>query len=272
MNPEFSSSSRPLAILTGASGGIGRVLAAILVQEGYRVVALSRKAPELEPAYQAQIAHIPCDLSLPDDIRKAAESIIELEAPVRVLLHCAGLIFPAKVASLGTDDMLHQVAVNLNAPMLLTSHLLCRVQKGGRIVFVNSMAAAMPLAGSSVYAATKAGLRNFALSLDQEMRPLGVRVMSIFPGAVATDMLKREMAGGGSVLNFVSHPVPPEAVAQAVMSLIRKPKAERFFPAIDGLFARFCMLAPGLLRLTLPLLTWIGTSGHRRAMRDAEKN
>lgn len=252
------------AVLTGASGGIGVIVARLLLDGGYRVVALSRSVPAIEhPAF----THIAFDAADLDGLEQICAHLSRQCPSVHVLIHCSAVIAPSSVEELNVQEALRQIAVNLTAPIVLTSRFLPNIQRGGRIVFVNSMAAAMPLSGSSVYAATKAGLRNMALSLAQEVRSRDISVSSIFPCAVMTNMLRQEMAEGGSILNFVSPPATPEAVAREIMALVRKPKLERFFPAMDGAFGRLCMFAPGLLRLSLPILTFFGKRGYRRALR-----
>ncbi|WP_264813327.1 SDR family NAD(P)-dependent oxidoreductase, partial [Acetobacter oeni] len=251
----------PLAVVTGGSGGIGRMILIALIREGFDTVTLSRTAP----AQAGQSRHIACDLSNAEDLARAAHILVADGRPVSVLIHCAGVIAPGPVSAMQPADVQRQIAINLTAPVLLTSQLLPLIPRGGHIVFINSLAAVIPLANSAVYVASKAALRSFALSLTLETKPSGIAVSSIFPGAVDTAMLRDEMARGGSVLNFVSPPAKPETIAAAVMKALRHPGQERFEPAIDGLFGRLCMMFPGLLRLALPVLTWFGRRGSDRA-------
>ncbi|MGC5748265.1 SDR family NAD(P)-dependent oxidoreductase [Gluconobacter sp. NFX36] len=252
------------AIVTGVSGGIGTIVAKALLDEGYHVVGLSRTHPTIT---HDSFTFISFDASQAVELEQSCENIASYFASVSVLVHCAAIIAPANVETMGADDVLRQISINLTMPAVLTSKLLSSMGKGSRIVFVNSMAAAMPLAGSSIYSATKAGLRNFALSLSQEVHHRGISVSSIFPGAVLTEMLRQEMASGGSVLNFVSCPATPHAVAREIVSLINKPRQERFFPALDGIFGGLCMLMPALLRISMPVLTYFGKRGYARAIR-----
>lgn len=262
------SRNRKRVVLTGASGGIGILIAKRLLALDYQVIALCRSAPPIE---HDGFMHLPCDLGSPDALDKASALIGESREPVFAVIHCAGTIAPSPVAQTDERAIADQIALNLSAPVLLTRLMLPLMQtvdgpEKSRIVFVNSMAAVMPLADSAVYAAAKAGLRSFALSLAQEIRPRGILVSSVFPGAVQTDMLIREMQQGGSMLNYVSTPLDPDLVAKAVTDQLTRHREERFLPAIDGIFGRFCMLAPCLLRLSLPLLSLLGRRGYRKAM------
>ncbi|WP_084294626.1 SDR family NAD(P)-dependent oxidoreductase [Asaia prunellae] len=263
---DISPGCRRTVVLTGASGGIGILIARRLLDQNYRVIALCRSKPAIESEL---LSHIACDLGASGSLAEACSRIHEHHAPVFAVIHCAGTISPSFMATADEKDITTQISLNLSAPILLTRHLLPLMQTiDGRqkscIVFVNSMAAVMPLAGSAVYAAAKAGLRSFALSLAQEARPRGILVSSVFPGAVQTDMLIREMKEGGSVLNYVSTPLDPDVVAKAVTDQLIRCGSERFLPAIDGVFGRLCMLAPCLLRLSLPLLRFIGKRGYLR--------
>lgn len=240
------------------------MLVPALVAEGHDVVILSRHAPE---AILPSVRHIVCDLGAPDSLAEAAARLVTEGHPVRLLLHCAGVIVPGGITRMAQVDVERQLTVNLAAPMLLTSRLLPLIPRGGHILFINSLAAVFPLADSAVYAASKAGLRSFALALALEMKPRGIAVSSIFPGAVDTPMLRNEMSEGGSVLNFVSPPAQPEEVVRTIMEAVRHPGHERFRPRLDGIFGKLCMMCPPLLRAVLPVLTWFGQRGKDRHFR-----
>jgi len=264
----FSALPGRLVVLTGASGGIGILTAQRLLAEGYRVIALCRSRPALDAP---GLRHLPCDLGSTASLAEAATCLQQEGSALHALIHCAGTITPSYVAEAQDADLVAQIALNLTAPILLTRQLLPLMslqdhQPHRHVVFVNSMAAVMPLAGSAVYAASKAGLRSFALSLAQEMRHSGITVSTVFPGAVQTEMLAREMRQGGSMLNYVSTPLDPDHVARAVTAQLARPHTETYLPAMDGIFGRLCMLAPWLLGLTLPLLGALGRRGYRRAM------
>ncbi|MDR6183710.1 SDR family NAD(P)-dependent oxidoreductase [Asaia bogorensis] len=270
--PKQWQNERKLVVLTGASGGIGALIGQTLLSQGYDLIAVCRSTPDLD--YDRTL-HIACDFARTETLASVSETIEQCDRPVFALIHCAGLITPSPLAEAESAAIEAQIALNLTAPVLLTRHLLplmsrgaSKEKAGGHIIFVNSMAAVMPLAGSAAYAAAKAGLRSFALSLAQELRPTNLSVSTVFPGAVQTSMLHREMAEGGSVLNYVSTPLNPSKVAQAVVNQLGRNRQntcrEQFMPAIDGVFGKMCMAAPALLRLTLPVLYAIGRRNYAK--------
>ncbi|QDH17725.1 SDR family NAD(P)-dependent oxidoreductase [Swingsia samuiensis] len=256
--------SQPIALLTGASGGIGKELTHFLLKQGYHVVLPLRN---LEKAYKIfgkehkNITYIECDLSQQLDLGKVSRAVHDLGGRVEKVIHCAGCIAPENIDAIQSENVTAQLTINLYAPILLTTELYPFFRKGTHIVFVNSVAGALPLEGSSIYTASKFGLRGFARALQLDVRKKGIGVSSIFLGAVDTPMLEKEMEDGGSILNFVSQPADPYYVAKLIMKLSRTSGKELFLPRIDGFFAHACLLMPWLLRLSSPILMYFGKRG-----------
>jgi len=266
---------RPVAVVTGATGGIGKEIVGLLIADGYQVHALTRRPEELHtelPGHGDLLVPLSCDLMLPDALQQAADTLVEQGRPIQALIHCAGSIHPEAAGSIRKEHLETQMMINLTAPMLLTSKLVPLMHKGSHIVFVNSMAGILPLRGNSVYTATKFGLRGFARSVSLDLQSRGVRISSIFPGAVDTPMLMKEMEDGGSALNFVSTPIPAHDLAKLIVRTCTGRGGEFFRPRIDGAFSHACLMMPWLLRLTLPILQMVGTQGQRRFLARRSKN
>lgn len=181
------------AIVTGAGSGIGRESARALAQSGVELVLSGRRRDRLDALAEELGARRAIvvegdlrDAATCDRLVSAAQSAGDAY-PVLVL--CAGLATFGPTAELAWSTLQDQIDTNLVAPMRLVHRALpwLRVH-GGQIVFVLSIAAEREFSGAAAYSASKAGLRMFARSLSVEMRSEGVRVTSILPGSVDTEL------------------------------------------------------------------------------------
>jgi NADP-dependent 3-hydroxy acid dehydrogenase YdfG len=216
MNAELSSR---VAVVTGASGGIGAAIARALAERGADVRAVGRRLAALD-ALGGGVR--PYRLDLTDDAALTALAA-ELDH-VDILVHSAGELRHAAVADAPLEDLDLQYRVNLRAPYRLTQALLpaLRVSKG-EVVFVNSSVYPAARAETSQYAATKYGLAAVADALRDELNPEGVRVLSVFPGRTATPLQARLHEAEGRPY----HPerlLQPEDVAAAVLGALELPR------------------------------------------------
>jgi NADP-dependent 3-hydroxy acid dehydrogenase YdfG len=184
-----------VAVVTGASGGIGRATACALATKGMSVCLTGRDvgrlqdaATEIAPRAPQVLVH-PADLSTDEGIRGLVERVSAEIRRIDVLVHAAGTIRLGDIELAGWDDLDEQYQVNLRAPFLLTKAFLPMLkQTRGQIVFVNSTAGFSADANNGLYAASKHALRSIAESIRDHVNPYGIRVLSIFPGRTATAM------------------------------------------------------------------------------------
>jgi short-subunit dehydrogenase len=182
-----------------------------------------------------------------------------------VLVNNAGMIVTRPFEQVTSAESRREQLVNLQAPMQLSRALYPALRRAsGRIVSVVSLGAMMPLAESAGYSASKAGLRTFMLALAMLERQTGVGISMVHPGAVDTPMLRHEAAGGGSALNFLSRPLHPDTVAQAVVANLDRPRLETSIPRYDGWLLKMIGLTPGVLPGIRPLLERLAQPGLRK--------
>jgi uncharacterized protein len=186
---------RPLAVVTGASSGIGRELARELARDGHDLVLVARRAAPMQ-ALAAELDRqsaastvIVADLSRPDAAAALAGEIEARGLEVAVLVNNAGLGGVGRFDRLDPGRIGEMLAVNVVALTELTRLLLPGMigRRHGRILLVGSTAGFLPGPGMAVYFATKAYVLSFGEALAQELRDTGVGVTTLCPGATATE-------------------------------------------------------------------------------------
>ena len=184
-----------VAIVTGAGRGIGKAATLELVARGWRVVAVSRR-PTF--AKTASIEPLAADVSDPDAVASVVEHVTDHHGRVDAVVHCAGLAPAVPVADTSVAQWRDVIDTNLSAAFYLAKAAWEPMKRQGGGVFVNisSMAARDPFPGFGAYAAAKAGLNLFSLVLAREGFPHKIRVHTIAPGAVETEMFRALMSEG----------------------------------------------------------------------------
>lgn len=232
------------ALLTGATGGLGRAIARALAGRGARLVLSSRQADALAElagslpggGHQAVV----CDLAE----EGAALELLEEAGDVDVLVANAALPASGRLEGFSQDELARALRVNLESPVRMARDLLPRWQQrgGGHFVFVSSIAGFHPNARMSLYAATKFGLRGFALALREDLRGSGIGVSVITPGIIRDAGM---FADSGAAPLFGLGTSTPEQVGNAVVRAIARDKAEICVaPRRQRLVTRVAALAP----------------------------
>lgn len=232
------------ALLTGATGGLGRAIAQSLARRGATVVLSSRKADELEQLANSLpgTGHRIVVSDLAED--GATFTLLEQAGDFDVLIANAALPASGKLAGFSRRDIDRALRVNLEAPVHMTRELLPRWQarNRGHFVFVSSISGFAATPSASLYAATKFGLRGFALNLREDLRKSDVGVSVITPGAIRD---------AGMFAESGAPPPPglgtgtPEQVGDAVVRAIERDKAEiSVAPVRQRVLARVAMLSP----------------------------
>lgn len=179
-----------VAVVTGASGGVGAALCGELARRGMRVLALGRDPGRLEACRQrdpARIEGLSVDLTRPSE-RERVIARCAAYAAVRFLVHAAAVVEPVvRAEALREEQWRAAQAINVEAPLFLSLRLAPQLA-GGRILHVSSGAAHTPLAGCLSYCTTKAALHMVYRVLQLELTPRGILVGSASPGSVDTPM------------------------------------------------------------------------------------
>jgi NAD(P)-dependent dehydrogenase (short-subunit alcohol dehydrogenase family) len=187
--PDFSLDGK-VAVVTGASSGIGTAIAQALADAGARVVLTGRDEQRLrlcaEPC--AEVHVVPADLADDDAPAKIVSETIAAFGALNVLVHSAGIFWPKPFADAPLGDFDQQFRVNVRAPYALTQAALPHLQPDGSVVFVSSIAGHVGFPSSTAYCGTKGAIELITKSLAMELAPLGIRVNAIAPGNIHTPM------------------------------------------------------------------------------------
>jgi short-subunit dehydrogenase len=210
-------------LLTGASSGLGPHIARRLHRAGAKFILSARNKPALTKLARelGESRVIAADLSLAGEPERLARE----GGHVDVLVSNAGLPASGELKTFSIAELDRALGVNLRAGMVLARQLLPAMlrRKSGHMVFMSSIAGLVPVAGASVYNATKFAIRGFALALREELRGTGVGVSVICPTFVGEAGMWAET---GLRINPIIGEVSPQQVAEAVWTAIIKNRAE----------------------------------------------
>lgn len=184
-----------IALITGASKGIGRALAIEFAKRGFSLILIAQNTAELESLQKEVRQHYQCnsktfsiDLAHPDSVDQIVHYFAEEMPEVTVLINDAGLGFANPLTNMTAEQVLRQVRVNIEALTKLTHRVLpfMVARKRGRILNVASTAAFSPGPFMSIYFASKAYVLSFSEAIREEYRKQGVMISVLCPGVTRT--------------------------------------------------------------------------------------
>ncbi|THF71371.1 SDR family oxidoreductase [Deinococcus sp. Arct2-2] len=212
--------TKPVTLITGATGGIGAALARALA--GAHDLILVGRDPAKLQTLQAEVGGetLALDLTRPETFAEAVAGL----GRVTNVIHNAGVVELGAVAEQHHAVWTHTLTVNVVAPAELTRLLLPRVRaERGTVLFVNSGAGLRANAEWASYAASKHALKALADALRDEEAPHGVRVTSLYPGRTATEMQRKVRGQEGATYDPVAF-VQAETVAEAIRNVLNLPR------------------------------------------------
>ena len=218
-----------VAVITGASSGIGEATARALAADGYRVALLARRADRIQSLADelgdGAIA-IEADVTDRDSLVAAAQRVDDELGGADVLVNNAGVMLLAPFTSEQRAEQRQMVEVNLLGAMTATEVFLDQLRDGGGdLVNISSVAGRTARAGNAGYAATKWGLNGWSEALRQELQP-DVRVIVIEPGAVATELTDHITHGEtkeGIERFYAATAIPADDIAEIIAFAVSRP-------------------------------------------------
>ncbi|MFH1250882.1 MAG: SDR family oxidoreductase [bacterium] len=202
-----------LAVITGASGGIGYELAIQFAKNGYDLVLIARRqkileqfAHELQQQYKIRVFPITLDLTIPESIETLYQQLKNLNQPVDVLINNAGFGYFSFFPESNINKTMQMLQLNITS----LTHLTRLVSKdmldrnSGKIMNVASTAAFQPGPLMAVYYASKAYVLSFSQALDQELKDTNIHVSALCPGATATGFQELAELENSKLMNQMS--------------------------------------------------------------------
>jgi NADP-dependent 3-hydroxy acid dehydrogenase YdfG len=217
-------------LVTGASKGIGRATALALAERGGRVLAVARTSSLLDnlasrsATLPGQIVPVPTDITRRAQVEAAVNRAVQLFGRLDVLVNNAGVELPKPVEEFSDDEYAQMLDTNLKAVFFFVRAAvpIMKQQRSGLIVNVASTAGHRGFGGDSVYCASKFGVVGLTDALDEELRPFGIRVSVISPGATNTELAKETWSPPDDP--YRPHFLQPEDVASAVVFVVGQPR------------------------------------------------
>jgi short-subunit dehydrogenase len=231
-----------VAIVTGASSGIGAATAHELARRRARVVLAARHTDELETQVQmiaeagGQAIAVPTDVTDTEQVTQLVERAREVFGQVDVLVNNAGVNWVKPLTETSTDEMSYLLRVNLLGTILTTHAVLPEMQKRrcGAIITVGSVASHVAI--EPLYSASKFGVRGFSLALRRQLAGSGISISLVTPGNIRTRMTS----------SLQEHMPGPELVASTIANLISHPRREVIIPLKYRAIIGLDQLLPGI--------------------------
>jgi short-subunit dehydrogenase len=243
-----------VALVTGASSGIGLAVTEKLVGAGARVAMVARRGAVLEEHVvrlgSERVAAFPVDITALEVLTALPERVVAHFGRLDILVNNAGVNHRGPILRYSSRALGDIITTNLTAPIVLTRAAVEKLESGGAIVNVASLAGMIPVPHEAAYSASKAGLRAFTRSMREEFPQL--HVSTVCPGPVDTGFFGEI----SEVPNLVfSQPMSSaDQVASAVMQCIVGNKAEIALPSLSGALATVGYVFPSLAAMLRPIL------------------
>jgi short-subunit dehydrogenase len=262
--------SGKVAIVTGASSGIGLAAARLLVGRSAQVALVARSRDKLEAIARelgdGRAAAFALDVTDRAGVLALPGRVVERFGRLDVVVNNAGCNHRGAVRERTAAELAEILDSNLVGPVLLAQAALPHLPTGAVIVNVASLAGKVPVPHEATYSASKAGLRAFSRALAIELAPAGVRVSVVCPGPVDTGFFGPDLAAVPDLV-FSQPMSSAEQVAAAVLRAVEGDADEIDVPALSGKLATLGYLSPRLFASLRPLLEKQGARNKRRYLR-----
>jgi NAD(P)-dependent dehydrogenase (short-subunit alcohol dehydrogenase family) len=241
-----------VALVTGASSGIGEAAARALAQRGAAVTLVARSEERLGfivreiSAAGGQALAVKTNVTDKDSVRDTVERTVEQFGTLDVLVNNAGLGLSGRVAELRSEDLRYVFEVNMLGPLNCVQAALPHMRRGGRIINVSSVVGKRAIPKVGGYCATKFALNALSDSLRVEVADRGITVSSVYPGTTRTAFRENSRRTKDEKRGWRPGGVTPEKVGEKISDAAENGGRDLYVTLPDRLFVAGTTLAPGL--------------------------
>lgn len=231
--------------ITGATSGIGRLIAEKCLKKGYVVYGTGRDEAALQTLAQLGVHIFRADLSKIEDIEKIFKQLPIID----VAILNAGVGFFQNAFELTDDEIGSMIDINVKAPILLANRFTNKMiaQNNGHIIFIGSQAGKVATKKASVYAATKHAITGFSNGLRMELASFNIFVTTVFPGPIDTPFIQKADSTNTYRASIERYLLKPEHVANEIVKTIEKPVREVNLPRYMAITSKLYAMAPALV-------------------------
>ena len=251
-----------IAIVTGASSGIGREFVKLLLGRGEldEIWIIARSAERLQSMvteFGDKLKPVPMDMSDIEQIKTLSDRLKNPEVNICFLVNSAGFGKFGSYSDVGIDESVNMVDLNISGLVAMGLVCLPFMSKGGRIINIASQASFQPLPYLNVYSATKAFVRNYSRALNVELKDRGITVTAVCPGWMDTAFIDRGKTNATkTVSRFVNMTTPNVVAAKALRDSLRGRDISTY-----SLYVKFNRLIAKFLPQRLMMRIWLGQQG-----------
>src|SRR5579871_2882692 len=249
-----------MAVITGASMGIGEAIAKLFLQEGAKVVLCSRDLARTKAAEQrigggANTMSVACDVNRRDQVDALVKATVAKFGRIDIFVNNAGFGLNDAAADMDMAEFRRMFDTNLFGAVDCMQAVIpiMRQQGGGDIVNISSVSGHIPAPYMSGYAATKHAMNAVGKAARMELKRHNINVLTVCPGYIATDFVKNMTKGKHSqrVGSSVKYAVTPDVVANATLAGVLKRKREVIVPKFYKVFIKLYQNAPWVIERTI---------------------
>ena len=250
-------SGKRIAIVTGASSGLGKEFTGRMLQESvdevWAIARNEKKLEKLKNTYGEMIRTFSVDLSSREAMKQWSIVLQEEQPVVCYLVNNAGYDKFGDYKDLSVDESLNMIDLNCAGVVAMGLFCIPFMKEGSIIINIASQASFQPLPYQNIYAATKAFVRNYSRALNVELKHTGIKVVAVCPGWVDTALFERANIGSEKTIQNFWGMVKPE---QVVNQALRDAKRGKDI-SVCSMYVKFCHLVAKILPQRMMMKLWL---------------